>query len=75
MMAIVGGRYALVPAALAFLQEPGSGLVRAELSLALVDTRTGKVAWRSLAWGNGETLERALVAALDTVLPVGLGLR
>ena len=75
MMAIVGGRFALVPAALAFLQEPNGGPVRAELSLALVDTRTGKVVWRSLAWGTGATPERALVAALDTVLPVGLGLR
>ena len=75
MMALVGGRFALVPAALVFLREPNDGPVRAELSLALVDTRTGKVAWRSLAWGTGATPERALVAALDTVLPVGLGLR
>jgi hypothetical protein len=75
MMAIVGGRYALVPAALVFLQEPNAGPVRAELSLTLVDTRTGKVVWRSLAWGTGDTPQRALVAALDTVLPVGLGLR
>ncbi len=75
MMALVGGRFALVPAALVFLREPNDGPVRAELSLALVDTRTGKVVWRSLAWGTGTTPERALVAALDTVLPVGLGLR
>ena len=75
MMALVGGRFALVPAALVFLREPNGGPVRAELSLALVDSRTGKVAWRSLAWGTGDTPERALVAALDTVLPVGLGLR
>jgi hypothetical protein len=75
IMALVGGRYALVPAALVFLREPNGGPVRAELSLALVDTRTGKVAWRSLAWGTGATPERALIAALDTVLPVGLGLR
>jgi hypothetical protein len=75
MMALVGGRFALVPAALVFLREPNDGPVLAELSLALVDTRTGKVVWRSLAWGIGATPERALVAALDTVLPVGLGLR
>jgi hypothetical protein len=74
MMALVGGRFVLVPAALAFLREPNDA-VRAELSLALVDTRTGRVVWRSLAWGTGTTPERALVAALDTVLPVGLGLR
>jgi len=75
MMALVGGRFALVPAALVFLREPNAGPVRAELSLALVDTRTGKVIWRSLAWGTGTSPEVALIAALDTVLPVGLGLR
>ncbi len=77
LMAIAGGRYALVPAALAFVNEPaGAPLpVRAELSLTLVDTRTGKVVWRSVAWGTGPTPERALVAALYSVLPVGLGLR
>jgi len=74
LMALVGGRMVLVPAALAFLKEPG-GEVRAELSLVLADTRTGKVVWRTLAWGTGPTLERALVKALDAVLPVGLGLR
>lgn len=77
LMAIAGGRYALVPAALAFVNEPAGAPapVRAELSLTLVDTRTGKVVWRSLAWGTGATPERALVAALNTVFPVGLGLR
>jgi hypothetical protein len=77
LMAIAGGRYALVPAALAFVNEPAGAPapVRAELSLALVDTRTGRVVWRSLAWGTGATPERALVAALNTVFPVGLGLR
>lgn len=77
LMAIVGGRYALVPAALAFVNEPApsSTPVRAELSIVLVDTRTGKVAWRSHAWGTGLTPERALVGALNSVFPVGLGLR
>lgn len=77
LMAIAGGRYALIPAALAFVNEPAGGPapVRAELALTLVDTRTGKVVWRSLAWGTGATPERALVAALNAVFPVGLGLR
>jgi hypothetical protein len=74
LTALAGGRYALVPAALGFLVEP-DGQVRAELSLVLADTRNGRVVWRSLAWGVGATPERALVAALETVLPVGLGLR
>jgi hypothetical protein len=74
LMALAGGRYALVPAALAFLAEP-DGQVRAELSLALVDTRIGKVIWRTVAWGVGATPEQALRTALETVLPVGLGMR
>ncbi len=77
MMAIVGGRFALVPAALAFVNEPAGAPapVRAELSLVLVDTRTGRIVWRSLAWATGTSPERAFVAALNTVFPVGLGLR
>ena len=74
LMALVGGRLVLVPAALSFLQEP-DGQIRAELALAMADTRTGKVVWRTLAWAVGPTPARALSAALDTVLPVGLGFR
>jgi len=74
LMALAGGRLALVPAALAFVQEP-DGRVRAELSLALADSRTGKVVWRTLAWGVAPTAEQALRSALNTVFPVALGLR
>lgn len=74
LMALVGGRFVLVPAALGFLTEPGEQ-VRAELSLVLADTRDGRVLWRSLARGTGPTPARALAAAMETVLPVGLGLR
>ncbi|HXI20175.1 MAG TPA: hypothetical protein VNH46_03780, partial [Gemmatimonadales bacterium] len=63
-----------VPAALAFLAEP-AGRVRAELSLAMADARTGKVIWRTVAWGVGSDPGQALRTALETVLPVGLGLR
>lgn len=71
LMALVGGRYALVPAALYFMTDPDGG-VRAELSLALADTRTGQVVWRTLAWGSGPTPATALGRSLETVLPVGL---
>jgi hypothetical protein len=74
LMALVGGRYVLVPAALGFLIEP-DGQVGAELSLVLADTRDGKVLWRSLARGTGATPARALAAAMETVLPLGLGMR
>lgn len=74
LMALAGGRFVLVPAALSFLPDV-SGQVRAEISLVLADTRTGKVFWRTVAWGLGATPARALTAAMETVLPVGLGLR
>ncbi len=72
LAALTGGRFALVPASLAFLADPSGGL-RAELSLVLADTRTGKVAWRSLAWGVGATPAGALAAAMASVLPAELG--
>jgi len=34
------------------------------------DTRSGKVLWRSLALGAGNTPEMALAAALESVLPL-----
>jgi hypothetical protein len=74
LMALVGGRFALVPAALNFLSDPAGG-VRAELSLVLADTRTGKIVWRTLAWGTGPTPARALGVSLETVLPSGLELQ
>jgi hypothetical protein len=74
LLALAGGRFALVPAALVFSREP-DGRTKAELALALADTRTGKVIWRSLAWGTGDSPEHAFTAALAAVLPVGLGLR
>jgi hypothetical protein len=72
-MALVGGRVAMVPAALGFVRDT-SGRVRAELSLVAADTRSGRVLWRSLAVGNGADPDHALQAALVGVLPVtGLG--
>jgi hypothetical protein len=73
LMALVGGRIAMVPAALGFVRDT-SGRVRAELSLVAADTRSGRVLWRSVAVGNGTDPDRALQAALVGVLPVtGLG--
>jgi hypothetical protein len=69
LMALAGGRYAMVPASLVFV--PEGTAIRAELSMVLADTRTGRVVWRSLAWGRGATPEAALAAALASVLPIG----
>jgi hypothetical protein len=69
LMAVVGGRVAMVPASLGFVPD-SANRVRAELSLVAADTRSGKVLWRSLALGSGPTPDAALAAALDAVLPL-----
>ena len=72
LLAIADGRLALIPAALGFGPEP-DGRIRADLSLVVGDTRTGKVMWRSLAMGRGKTPDEALNAALAAVLPFAGG--
>jgi hypothetical protein len=69
LMAVVGGRVVMVPAALGFSPDT-TGRIRAELSLVAADTRSGKVLWRSRALGIGPTPAAALTAALDGVLPL-----
>ena len=68
LMAVVGGRVAMVPAALGFDRE-ADGRVRAELSLVAADTRAGKVVWRSVAVGERPTPAAALTAAMDAAPP------
>ena len=72
LMAVAGGRLALVPAAVGFGPEP-DGQIRADLSLVLADARTGKVVWRSLAYGHGKSPDEALNAAVAAVLPLDGG--
>lgn len=69
LVALTDGRLALVPAALGFGPLPGRR-VRADLSLALADARSGKVLWRTVAAGSGATPDRALAAALSAVFPL-----
>jgi hypothetical protein len=69
LMAVVGGRVAMVPAALSFSPDT-TDHVRAELSLVATDTRSGKVVWRSQARGTGGTPAAALTAALYGILPL-----
>lgn len=68
MVAIAGGRMVLVPAALGF-SRADSARFRADLSLALVDTRRNEVVWRSVAVGRGAGPDAALRSALLTVFP------
>ena len=62
----------MVPAALVFARD-SSGALRADLSIALADSRTGAVAWHALTWGMGESPDEALTAALAAVLPLAAG--
>lgn len=68
MVAVAGGRMVLIPAAVAFHRAP-SGQMRAEIALALVDTRRNEVVWRSVAAGESTAPDRALRNALQTVFP------
>jgi len=72
LMAVVGGRAVMVPASLGFGRQ-ADGRVRADLALAVADTRTGKVIWRSIAIGSGSNPREALAAALTAVLPLDAG--
>jgi hypothetical protein len=72
LMAVVGGRVVMVPASIGFGRQ-ADGLIRADLSLAAADTRSGKVLWRSLAIGSGANPREALDAALAAVLPLDAG--
>lgn len=72
LMAVAGGRIALVPASLGFGPE-ADGKIRADLSLVLADARSGKVMWRSVALGRGKTPNDAVNAAIAAVLPVSGG--
>jgi hypothetical protein len=72
LMAVVGGRVAMVPASIGFGRQ-ADGQIRADLSLAAADTRTGKVLWRSVAVGSGANPREALNAALAAVLPLAAG--
>jgi hypothetical protein len=72
LMAVVGGRVVMVPASIGFGRQ-ADGLIRADLSLAAADTRSGKVLWRSLASGSGANPREALDAALTAVLPLDAG--
>jgi len=82
LVGLTGGRYALVPAGLVFRQAPGRSdavgarhavplptVAVAELSVVLVDTRVGRVGWRTIARGEGEDPWTALTRAVKSLTP------
>jgi hypothetical protein len=79
-----GGRYALVPAALVFRRPDlttgaqadrrtgvagARPLATAELTVAMVDVRTGRVGFRTTARGDGDDPWSALTRALKSLTP------
>ncbi|HLZ44301.1 MAG TPA: hypothetical protein VKQ05_01325 [Gemmatimonadales bacterium] len=84
LMGLVGGRYVLVPAGLVFRPVrplPGHGAepppasssahppVLAELEVVMVDSRMGKVGWRTTARGEGPDAWAALARAVKNLTP------
>jgi hypothetical protein len=68
LVALAGGaRFALIPAAIWITPASGDSLT-VELAAVLADARSGKVVWRTLASGRGETMGDAYQAALATIL-------
>jgi len=76
LMGLVGGRYVMVPAGLVFrVASPGAtprgspAVATAELSIVLIDTRVGKIGWRTIARGEGEDPWTALTRAVKSLTP------
>jgi len=69
LLALSGGaRYALIPASL-YLSPAGGDSLTVQLSAVLADGRLGRVVWRTVAVGHGETADAAYRAALATMFP------
>lgn len=72
LMGLVGGRYALVPAALVFRRTVGQSdgpTATAELAIVLIDSRVGRVGWRTTARGEGDDPWTALTRAVKNLTP------
>lgn len=73
LLAAAGGwRYALIPASITF-ESDSTGALEVRMAVVLADVRTGRVVWRSLARGSGDTPDEALKSAVATVFPVDDG--
>jgi len=76
LMGLVGGRYVLVPAGLVFRKplagQPGAdvpGEINAELSVVMIDSRVGKIGFRTVARGQGHDVWTALTRAVKNLTP------
>ena len=66
---LVGGRFVLVPAGLVYRPSATPPAATAELSVVLIDTRLGKIGWRTIARGDGEDPWTALTRAVKNLTP------
>jgi hypothetical protein len=78
LMGLAGGRYVLVPAGLVFRvasPPPGAAprgpghLAVAELSVVMIDSRIGRIGWRTIARGEGDDPWTALSRAVKSLTP------
>ena len=69
LAALTNARMVFIPAALRLAPDSAGSGVRAEASLVLVDTRNGRVLWRSNPAANGSDAAAAIRATLAHVLP------
>jgi hypothetical protein len=76
LVGLAGGRFALIPAGLVFRRTGGRvdgrtdhPAATAELSVVLVDTRLGRVGWRTVARGEGDDPWTALTRAVKSLTP------
>jgi hypothetical protein len=76
LMGLVGGRYVIVPAGLVYrVASTGAGaqgaraVTTAELSVVLIDSRVGKIGWRTIARGEGDDPWTALTRAVKSLTP------
>ena len=72
LVGLVGGRYALIPAGLVYRRTPGrpdGQSATAELSIVMVDTRVGRIGWRTTARGEGDDPWTALTRAVKSLTP------
>ena len=70
LMGLVGGRYVLVPAGLVFRHpRAGSTGATAELSVVMIDSRIGRIGWRTIARGQGADAWTALTRAVKSLTP------
>jgi hypothetical protein len=82
LMGLAGGRYVLVPAGLVFrvaspgatprgspAVKPSGHLAVAELSVVMIDSRIGRIGWRTIARGEGDDPWTALSRAVKSLTP------